>query len=90
MTRSMHSSATWAPETSLQTTSEGLEIAINDGWRVIEDELQWILQRWQTPAWRNRSYCRTRSGLERCIREYCGPVDPIAQLQLDALEDWHG
>jgi len=55
---------------------------LNERWRVIEcrDAIQWILQRrkgqWTgRPQWQGQHYCRTRRGLLRCIREYCGPID---------------
>lgn len=76
-------------ETSLPTTSPGLVIDLSAEWRVVEDELQWILQYWRTPSWRSRSFCRSRSGLERCIREYCGPVRHVALLEIEALPEWH-
>lgn len=81
--------ATLEAETSLLPRSIGLVIALNSGWRVTEDELQWILQRHQGGRWRDRSFCRSRPGLQRCIREYCGSVDPIGLLQVEALPEWH-
>lgn len=51
-------------------------IRINDDWRVIEckDNIQWILQSRKgsykgKPAWRGKSYCRSKEGLIRCVRE---------------------
>jgi len=44
---------------------------LNDCWRIVHDELQWILQKRKGSQWGNRSYCVTREGLHRCIREYC-------------------
>jgi hypothetical protein len=81
--------ATLEADTSLLPRSTGLVIALNGGWRVSEDELQWILQRYRGGRWRDRSFCRTREALLRCIREYCGPVDPIGLLQVEALPEWH-
>ncbi|MGO8841323.1 MAG: hypothetical protein ACLQF1_09395 [Methyloceanibacter sp.] len=37
----------------------------------------------------NRSFCRTREGLLRCVREYCGEVDADALAKLEALPDFH-
>ena len=37
----------------------------------------------------DRSFCRTRDALLRCVREYCGEVDPSALATLKALSDWH-
>jgi hypothetical protein len=64
-------------------------IRLNERWRVAFDELQWLLQRRKATGWENRSYCVTRSALERCIREYCGPVDADALTKIRALPEWH-
>ena len=39
--------------------------------------------------YRHRSFCASRSGLTRCIREYCGDVDPDALAQIGLLPDLH-
>ena len=61
-------------------------ITICAGWRVVADDLQWILQHWRAPDWRSRSYCRTRSGLELAIRENIG--EPY-QSAVAHFPDWH-
>ena len=61
-------------------------LGLNNGWRVVNDPLQWVLQRQQGGRWHNRSYCCTRAALLRCIREYCGDADLSVALQLPA---WH-
>jgi hypothetical protein len=71
---------------------------LNEKWRVVDDPLQWILQqrkgnpRKKNSGWRDRSFCRTREGLSRCVRDYCGEIDAAAFAKLDALpdhyEDW--
>ena len=38
--------------------------------------------RTKNAGWRDRSFCRTREGLLRCIREYCGEVDAEALSKL--------
>jgi hypothetical protein len=81
--------ATLETQTSLLPRSKWLVIALNRWWRVCEDELQWMLQRHQGKRWRDRSLCRTRKALIRCIREHCGAVDPIGLLQVEALPEWH-
>ena len=74
------------------------------------DPLQWILQRKKgnpprnkNSGWQGRSFCRTREGLLRCIREYCclpnqggsrcvheyRGVDGAALQQVHALPEWH-
>ena len=45
--------------------------------------------RTKNSGWRDRSFCRTRDTLLRCIREYCGEVDAEALSQLKSLPDWH-
>ena len=68
---------------------------LNETWRVIDDPLQWILQRKKgaprnkSTGWQNRSFCRTREALLRCVREYCGEVDSDALAKLEALPEWH-
>ena len=75
--------------------SNRLVAQLNETWRVVDDPLQWILQRRKgnprkkNSGWRNRSFCRTREGLLRCVREYCGEVDHDALARLEALPDYH-
>jgi hypothetical protein len=40
-------------------------------------------------GWRSRSFCPTKDALLRCVREYCGEVEPSALAQLTALPDHH-
>jgi hypothetical protein len=47
-------------------------MAICPGWQVAFHRLQWCLQRWRAPTWRDRAFCRTRPGLELSIRELIG------------------
>jgi hypothetical protein len=78
--------------------SNRLIAQLNENWRVVYDPLQWILQqrkgkaRKKNSGWRGRSFCRTREGLLRCVRDYCGEIDAAALAKLDALpdhyEDW--
>ena len=57
--------------------SHRLIAQLNASWRVVDDPLQWILQRRKgnsrakNTGWRARSYCRTKDALLRCIREHC-------------------
>ena len=75
--------------------SNRLLIQLNPQWRVIDDDLQYILQnrkgnsRSKATGWRSRSFCRTREALFRCVREYCGPVTENALRQVRALPEWH-
>src|SRR5262245_62084112 len=57
---------------------------LNEQWRVVDDPLQWILQRRKgnprkkNSGWKDRSFCTTRHGRLRWVHEYCGEVDPNA------------
>jgi hypothetical protein len=68
---------------------------LNANWRVVDDPLQWILQRRKGKprkkncGWQDRSFCRTREGLLRSVRELCGEVDDKAPAQLHALPQFH-
>jgi hypothetical protein len=75
--------------------SNRLVAQLNATWRVVDDPLQWILQRKKgnprnkNSGWRGRSFCRTRDALLRCIREYCGEVDVRALAKVQAFPYWH-
>ena len=89
--------------------SNRLIAQLNETWRVVDNPLQWILQRkkgsprQKNSGWQSRSYCRTREGLLRCIRECCcSPdqgqlrciqqyrgVDAAALQQIRSLPEWH-
>ena len=75
--------------------SVGLIAQLNATWRVVDDPLQWKLQRKKgnprskNPGWENRSFCTTREGLLRCVREYCGNVEPAALAALTTLPEHH-
>ena len=61
----------------------------------MDDPLQWILQRRKgnprkkNSGWQDRSFCRTREGLARCVRENCGEIDVDAYARLLALAEFH-
>ena len=75
--------------------SDRLVLQLSERWRIVDDPLQWILQRKKgTPSkknsgWQNRSFCRTREGLLRCIREYCGDEEAESLALLQLLSDFH-
>ena len=75
--------------------SENVEIVrLNDLWRVVDDPLQWILARRGSKngkfgPWKARSFCTTRKALLRCIREYCGAVDPAAVAFIESWPEQH-
>jgi hypothetical protein len=75
--------------------SNQLVAQLNESWRVVDDPLQWILQRRKgnprskAAGWRGRSYCGMREALVRCVREYCGEVDVDALAKLNKLPVWH-
>ena len=68
---------------------------LNANWRVVDDPLQWILQRrkgkprTRNSGWRGRSFCRTKDALLGCIGKHCGEVDADALSKLRSLPDWH-
>ena len=73
--------------------SNRLVAQLNASWRVVADPLQWRLQRkkgnprTRNSGWRDRSFCSTRDGLLRCVREYCGDVEPAALAKLTTLPE---
>ena len=75
--------------------SKLVSILLNDSWQVVDDPLQWILQRRKGRAraknagWRSRSFLGTRSGLLRVVGEYCGAIEPHAIERLAALPERH-
>ena len=68
---------------------------LNAKWRVVDDPLQWILQRKKgnprsrNAGWQGRSFCRTRDALLRCVREHCGEIDLDSLAWLQDLPHWH-
>ena len=75
--------------------SNRLVAQLNTNWRVVNDPLQWVLQRRKgnprkkNSGWKDRSFCTTRDALFRCVREYCGDVDQNALATLQELPDHH-
>ena len=78
-----------------------MNIRINDRWRVIDGELQWLLQyragvkvshrpdgSVRVP-WRSQYFFATRHSLTRVIGEMCGEVDPAAIAAIEALPEKH-
>jgi len=85
-------SGTVIPEPPGNTPMGGLKRfpeVLNAGWQVVDDPLQWILQRMEGSRWRNRSFCRTREGLLRCVSKYCGVVDLEGLRRLEMLPEFH-
>lgn len=70
-------------------------IVLNDRWRVTDDPLQWILRTPQgktrsgAPKYRGQRFHRSRRSLIQSIAELCGPVDPNALAQVEALPEKH-
>ena len=68
---------------------------LNDRWRVIDDGIQWVLQKRKgrpTPkssGWRGRSYATSRARLLDSVERRCGPVEPAALRHLTSLPDEH-
>ena len=70
-------------------------VVLNANWRVVDDGLQWVVQRRKgnprdkNSGWEPRLFFRTRTGLLNLTREYCGCVDPAALASLSALPERH-
>jgi hypothetical protein len=66
--------------------SNRLVAQLNESWRVIDDPLQWRLQRKKgnsrekNSGWVDRSFCTTREGLLRRVREYCNEANGLLGL----------
>jgi len=75
--------------------SNRLVAQLNESWRVVDDPLQWILQRRKgnprskNQGWMSRSYCTTQGALLRCVDAYCRDVEPAAVATLNDLPDLH-
>ncbi|MBZ9808316.1 hypothetical protein [Mesorhizobium sp. ESP-6-2] len=70
-------------------------LRIDDTWRVIvcPEGLQWILQKRKgylggRPAWDGKSFCRSKTGLRRAIKDKVGAIPPEIESQLAQLPDW--
>jgi hypothetical protein len=80
------------PDASFASSSPDpkFPIQLNAEWSVLFDRLQWILCHWSGGQPRYRSFCCTRDGLLRCIREECiADIDPAALIRVRALPEWH-
>ena len=88
-------STSGTPPASLAHHSDRLLIQLNSGWRVVDDDLQYILQRAKGAArskatgWVGRAFCRRRESLLRRIKELCSEVGEDALNQLLALPERH-
>jgi hypothetical protein len=92
------SSALRPPKASGQTKpladpSRGVVAVLSDRWRVIDDGVQWILQKAhgrptaKSTGWRGRSYCTSRKSLLDSVERWrCGPG---GLRVLEALPDDH-
>jgi hypothetical protein len=82
-------------ESRLAQPSILFPLQLNGHWRVVDDPLQWILQRRsgrprsKNSGCRGRFFFRTREGLLACVREYCGPVEDWGLASLKALPECH-
>jgi hypothetical protein len=87
--------ASYNPPPPLAHPSNRLSVQLNDNWRVVDDSLHWILQRRKgnprkkNSGWQDRSFCTTREGLLRCVRENCGEIDDDGLTKLRALPEFH-
>ena len=76
-------------ESNTAPSHERLVATLNIGWRIVEERLQWIVQRRRSRDWNSRRFCTTRAVLLRDVRELCGTVSPEALVVLEALPDRH-
>ena len=82
------------PETTPVLSLKQAPVQLNEGWRVADDPLQWVLQRrcskpGQKAKWNGRSFCRTREALLRCVNDHAGIIDAEALARLESLPDFH-
>jgi hypothetical protein len=70
-------------------------LRLNGEWRIVDDPIQWILERrkgrprTKSSGWQARFFFRTRRGLLDLAREYCGPVEDRALASVKALPERH-
>lgn len=68
-------------------------IVLNGRWRVVDDPIEWILERRDViegkEGWQPQRFHRMRRVLLRDIAEVCGEVAPQALAQLRALPEMH-
>ena len=86
------------PKPNREEKSDGyskIVVQLNRNWRVIEckDGIQWILQSSKgfykdKPAWRGRSYCRTKKGLLKCINGKVGLIEEKNLYTLNRLPEF--
>ena len=83
------------PAKATKDASGALKIDLNDRWRVISEDIQWVLQKRDGKAiakssgWKGRSFCTKRVTLLRDISEKCGVVNPAALDIVKALPEYH-
>ena len=71
--------------------SPRLVAQLGSDWRVVDDPLQWVIQRrkgrprHKNAGWASLSFCRTREGLLLALRERGCPTNAAVL----ALPDWH-
>lgn len=77
-----------------------IPIRLNDRWRVVDEQLQWVLQYRagtishsdevkNSKAWSSKHFCRTADTLKRRILKCCGEVDQTALAVVDTLQAQH-
>jgi hypothetical protein len=77
----------------LAHTLKPFTVTLNDGWRVVEEQEQWVLQkrrsnpRRKSTGWHRRASCHTRVGLLLRVRELCGDVSSDAFAILNSLPE---
>nr|CAD6617253.1 hypothetical protein RKHAN_03337 [Rhizobium sp. Khangiran2] len=70
-------------------------IVLNDRWRIVEDECQWVLQyrrgnpSLKSTGWHSRCFIRRRDWLLERIIALCGPLNASALVTISGLPEVH-
>ena len=65
---------------------------INENWRIVTDERQWIVQKFSKAGWKSRGYAATKIGLINILswsHYKIGPIFPEAKREIKSWPDHH-
>ena len=66
--------------------NERLILTLSPRWRIVADDLQWIVQKYNSPKWRAISFVGSNKVvLRRVLAEERADIGPEGQAALDAL-----
>ena len=61
-------------------------LTLSPRWRIVADDLQWIVQRFRSPLWRSIAFVATdKAVLKRVLSEKGADIGPEGQAALTAL-----